>query len=108
MAWLYLLLGSFCEIGWVVLLRNNPFAKPFPAMAAFLLMIGGPVLFNFALKAIPVGTAYVAFVGINTVAVLCASMVLFGERLNLAQILCIALVIGGVIGLRLLQNAAPA
>ncbi|HVY13528.1 MAG TPA: SMR family transporter [Alphaproteobacteria bacterium] len=107
MAWLYLLCGSVCEVGWFLLVKayGLSFARPLPSLAALLLMMGGPVLFSFAIKTLPTAIAYPVFLGINTTAVLLACVLFLGEKITPPQFLCITLIVAGIIGLRLLENA---
>ena len=51
------------------------------------------------MKTIPVGTAYAVWTGIGAVGVSVLGMVLFGESRELARLVCLAIIIGGVIGL---------
>ncbi len=58
-----------------------------------------------AIKVIPVGVAYAIWAGVGIVAAALIGMLAFGERLGLIQLLCIALVLVGAVGLRLTTTA---
>ncbi len=106
MAWLYLLCGGFFEIGWVGLLKVHGLhvSRPFLSGLTILLMLVSPLFLNLALKTLPINIGYAAFVGINAVMVLIGSFVIFRETLSLPQFLCVAMIVGGVVGLRLLEG----
>lgn len=58
-----------------------------------------------ALKVIPVGVAYAIWAGVGIVAATIIGVMAFGERLGAVQLLCIALVLAGAVGLRLTTQA---
>lgn len=58
-----------------------------------------------ALKVIPVGVAYAIWAGVGIVAAAIIGVMAFGERLGAVQLLCIALVLAGAVGLRLTTQA---
>jgi quaternary ammonium compound-resistance protein SugE len=58
-------------------------------------------LLTFALKTLPLGSAYAAWTGIGAVGSFIVGVVLLGEPLGAWRIVSVLLVVGGVIGLRL-------
>lgn len=103
LAWFHLVLAGFAEIGWAVGLKyTEGFTRPLPTA----LTIGGMVvsfwLLSLAMRAIPLGTAYAAWTGIGAVGTVVLGMLLFDEPRDLARIGCIALIVCGVVGLKLL------
>lgn len=73
------------------------------AITAFALVVS----FLMVLKAssqLPVGTVYAIFVGLGTVATIVANWMFYGESLNVAQLVLIAVLIFGVIGLKLMED----
>lgn len=105
-AWLYLVFAGLAEIGWAVGLKyTEGFTRPLPTA----LTIGGMVvsfwLLSLAMRAIPLGTAYAAWTGIGAVGTVLLGMLLFDEPRDLARIGCIALIVCGVVGLKLLGGA---
>ena len=57
------------------------------------------------MKSLPVGTAYSVWVGVGAVGTVILGIVLFSEPANAARLISVALIIGGIIGLKL---ATPA
>ncbi|MGB6117410.1 MAG: quaternary ammonium compound efflux SMR transporter SugE [Mesorhizobium sp.] len=102
MAWFYLVIAGVFEIGWAVGLKyTDGFSKPLPtvltvgAMAISLWMLG------LALKELPIGTAYAIWTGIGTVGTALLGIWLFGDPATVLRLLCIALIVSGIIGLKL-------
>jgi quaternary ammonium compound-resistance protein SugE len=58
-------------------------------------------LLGVAVKAIPVGTAYAVWVGVGAVGTAILGMVLLGEPANAGRLISLALVVVGIVGLKL-------
>ena len=63
-------------------------------------MIIGLTLLGLALKALPVGTAYAVWTGIGTVGTALLGIWLLGEPATAVRLSCIALIVAGIIGLK--------
>jgi quaternary ammonium compound-resistance protein SugE len=59
------------------------------------------LLLSFAVRTIPVGTAYAVWSGIGAVGTVVLGAVLFKEPLVVARIVCVALIVGGILGLKI-------
>lgn len=57
------------------------------------------------MKTLPVGTAYAVWVGVGAVGTVVLGIVLFGEPVNTARLISVALIVVGIMGLKL---ATPA
>lgn len=107
LAWFYLLLAGLAEIGWAVGLKyTEGFTRPLPTVLTVVGMIVSFYLLALAMRSIPLGTAYAAWTGIGAVGTVILGMILFGESRDLARIGCIALIVGGVVGLKWLSGDA--
>lgn len=103
MAWMYLLVAGLLEIGWAVGLKyTQGFTKVGPSMFTVGAMVGSVGLLGLALKDLPLGTAYAIWTGIGTVGTAIAGMILLGEPAGALRLLCIALIVAGIFGLKLL------
>lgn len=102
MAWLALLFAGLLEIGWAVGLKYTAgFTRPLPT-ALTLVSIGASLgLLGFALKALPLGTAYAVWTGIGTLGTALLGIALFGEEASFLRLACIGLILAGIIGLKL-------
>ena len=105
MAWVFLLVGGMLEIGFALCLKaSDGFSKPLPT-AGFLVL--GALSFacvNLALRDLPIGTAYAVWTGIGAAGTAILGMALLGDSTSPARILCIALILAGVIGLKLVSS----
>jgi quaternary ammonium compound-resistance protein SugE len=101
MAWLYLVVAGLCEIGWAVGLKyTEGFSRPMPTILTVISMIISLALLGLALRGLPLGTAYAIWTGIGTVGTVIAGAILFGDSVTAIRIACIALIVAGMVGLK--------
>lgn len=106
MAWVILVIAGLFEVGWAVGLKyTEGFTKLWPTAWTVLAMIISLWLLGIAMKSLPVGTAYSVWVGVGAVGTVILGIVLLGEPANTARLISVALIIAGIIGLKL---ATPA
>ncbi len=102
MAWVVLFAAGLLEIGWAVGLKyTEGFTKPWPTMATVAAMVASMGLLGVALRTLPVGTAYAVWTGIGTVGTAILGIVLFREPATALRLTCIALIVAGIVGLKL-------
>lgn len=105
-AWLLLGGAGLLEIVWAVALQQaNGFQRPLPGAIAMVTAFTSFYMLSQAMRMLPVGTAYAAWVGIGMVGVAIVGIVALGENASLPRLACLALVTAGVIGLALLEEA---
>ncbi|XZG70479.1 DMT family transporter [Chitinibacteraceae bacterium HSL-7] len=103
MAWLYLVLAGLFEIGWPVGLKyaQNDATRIWGiAAAAFCIALSGFLLW-LAQKSIPIGTAYAVWTGIGAAGTFLVGILWFGDAISLARFAGVAMIVGGVIVLKL-------
>lgn len=101
-AWILLGLAGLAEIGWVIALKySEGFTKPMASVATVISLAVSMVLLGWAVKTLPIGTAYAVWTGIGAAGAAIAGLYLFGESANAMRLLCIVLIIAGVVGLKL-------
>ncbi|UQZ87683.1 Multidrug resistance protein YkkC [Paenibacillus konkukensis] len=101
--WMVFIAGLF-EIAWVIGLKHSHHALAWCGTAAAVL-ISMDLLIR-ASKRLPIGTAYAVFTGIGTTGTVVTEMLFFGEPFRIAKLLLILLLIGGVIGLKMITKPA--
>ena len=105
MAWLLLFSAGLIEIVFALSLKyNQGFTKLWPSIITALSGIGSFGLLMWALKTLPLGTAYAVWTGIGAVGVAIMGIILFKESVDWHRLLSIALVIAGIIGLKLTDS----
>jgi quaternary ammonium compound-resistance protein SugE len=106
MAWVILALAGLFETGWAIGLKYTAgFTRLWPTVWTAAAMVVSLWLLGIAMKSLPVGTAYSVWVGVGAVGTVILGIVLFGEPSNPARLISVALIIAGIIGLKL---ATPA
>jgi len=102
MAWLILVVAGLCEIGWAIGLKySEGFTRLWPSVATAASMLVSLGLLGLAMKTLPVGTAYAVWVGIGAVGTLLLGMALFGEPATPLRLASAALIVAGLVGLKL-------
>lgn len=102
MAWMYLLVAGIFEIGFAMGLKyTEGFTRLWPTLGTMAAAAVSLWLMTQAMKVIPVGTAYAVWTGVGATGVAVLGMALFSEPASLARLACIALIVAGVIGLKL-------
>ncbi|MEO9592592.1 quaternary ammonium compound efflux SMR transporter SugE [Rhodopirellula bahusiensis] len=102
MAWGYLLIAGLLEIGWAIGLKyTEGFSRPVPTVITIVVMIASFFTLSLALREIPLGTGYAVWTGIGAVGTAIAGMILFGESKDAIRLACIAVIVAGIVGLKL-------
>ena len=102
-AWMLLLLAGLLEIVWAVGLKYaDGFSKPAASAITIAAMAASMYLLALAARTLPIGTAYAVWTGIGAVGAALLGMMLFAESASLMRVGCIALIVAGIVGLKLL------
>lgn len=102
MAWLVLIVAGLTEIGWAVGLKyTQGFTRPVPTVLTVVAMIASLWLLGLAVRTLPLGTAYAVWTGIGTVGTALLGIVLFNEPATAVRLFCVALIVSGIVGLKL-------
>jgi quaternary ammonium compound-resistance protein SugE len=103
MSWIVLLVAGLLEVGWAVGLKYTAgFTRLWPSVFTLATMAGSVGMLGVALRTLPLGTAYAVWTGIGTVGTAIAGMILLGEPAGALRLLSIALIVAGIVGLKLL------
>ena len=102
MDWIILVIGSFCEVGWLVGMKYaDGFTRFWPSVIMVFFMIAEHRLPRLAVKTIPAGTAYAVWTGGSIAAVAVVGVLLFHEPATPLRLASFALIVAGMVGLRL-------
>ena len=105
-SWLILIVAGLFECGWAIGLKyTEGFTRLWPTVWTALALIVSMALLGTAVKALPVGTAYAVWVGVGAVGTAVLGVVLLGETASIGRAASIALIVAGIVGLKL---ATPA
>jgi quaternary ammonium compound-resistance protein SugE len=106
MAWITLLVAGLLEIVWAIGLKyTQGFTRLGPSLVTIGAMIVSMGLLGLAVRTLPIGTAYAVWTGIGTVGTVLVGIAALGESASLVRLLCVALIVIGIIGLKLIPQA---
>ncbi|AXI60630.1 MULTISPECIES: quaternary ammonium compound efflux SMR transporter SugE [Pseudomonas] len=101
MSWIILFFAGLFEVGWAVGLKyTDGFSRPLPTVLTVAAMAVSLGLLGLAMKELPLGTAYAIWTGVGAVGTVIAGIILFGESMALIRLASVALIITGLIGLK--------
>lgn len=101
MAWIALAIAGFFEIVWAVALKySEGFTKLWPSVIFGIAAWLSFAFLSQALKTIPIGTAYAIWTGVGAVGIAIIGMAWFKEPTDLLRVICIALIVAGIVGLK--------
>ena len=102
MAWVYVFVAGVFEVVWITGLKyTDGFTRLWPSVGTVAAIIMSMVCLALAVRIIPIGTAYAVWTGIGAAGAVVAGMVLFNEPRDVARLVFIALIVSGVVGLKL-------
>ncbi|HET8728573.1 MAG TPA: quaternary ammonium compound efflux SMR transporter SugE [Alphaproteobacteria bacterium] len=102
MNWVVLIVAGLFEVGWAVGLKyTEGFTRLWPTVGTVLSMIVSLGLLGVALKGLPLGTAYAVWTGVGAVGTAILGIVLFNESTDAMRLASLALIVAGIIGLKL-------
>mgnify|MGYP001217209508 CR=1 FL=1 len=105
MAWVVLVVAGGFEVVWAIGLKyTDGFTRLWPSVATVVAMVASVVLLAWAMKTLPVGTAYAVWTGIGAVGTVILGIALFGEAATLARLACVGLIVAGIVGLKLVTD----
>lgn len=102
MSWFYLLLAGLLEIIWAYTLKlSNGFTRIDMTAVTIVTALLSFILLSYAMKSLPLGTAYAIWTGIGIIGSFIIGILFLGESMHWLRILSVVLVVVGIIGLKL-------
>ncbi|TDQ82135.1 quaternary ammonium compound-resistance protein SugE [Dongia mobilis] len=106
MSWILLAIAGLLEVGWAVGLKyTEGFTRPLPSILTVISMLASIALLGLALRHLPLGTAYAIWTGIGTIGTVIFGILVLKEPAEPLRLLCIALIVFGIAGLKLTTKA---
>jgi quaternary ammonium compound-resistance protein SugE len=106
MAWVLLVIAGLFEVGWAIGLKyTEGFTRLWPTVGTLAAMAISLGLLGLAMKSLPVGTSYAVWVGVGAVGTAILGIMLLGESANAGRLLSLALIVAGIVGLKLSSPA---
>lgn len=101
MSWIALVLAGLLEIVWAVALKGGGLTRWSTALPTVATMAASMILLAYALRHLPIGTAYAVWTGIGTVGTAAFGILVLGEAASPSRLVCLALIMVGIAGLKL-------
>ncbi|MGV0108816.1 DMT family transporter [Arthrobacter sp. CP30] len=102
MAWLVLIISGILEAVWATALgRSEGFSRLVPSLVFAVAIIASMAGLAYAMRSLPIGTAYAVWVGIGASLTVVYAMATGAEPASLLKIVFVLMIVGGVVGLKL-------
>ncbi|SAL45248.1 quaternary ammonium compound efflux SMR transporter SugE [Caballeronia telluris] len=102
MSWFLLFIAGLLEVAWAAGLKSSDgFTRLWPSVFTLVTAAGSFVLLAIAMRQLPLGTAYAVWTGIGAVGAFIFGIVMMGEALTVARVASAALIVIGLVGLKL-------
>ena len=106
-AWIILIVAGVLEVAWAFGLKTYGFSLSVGTAFTLLGMIASFLLLSYAMRTLPLGTAYGVWTGIGAVGATIVGMAVLGEPRDLPRVLCIVAIVAGIVGLKVLSPEKP-
>lgn len=102
MSWVYLLIAGFLEIVWAYAMKQSSgFTRLLPSLITLSTMVVSFWLLSFAMRSIPLGTAYVIWTGIGAIGAFFMGAVFLSEPVTGIRVLALLMIVAGLILMKL-------
>lgn len=106
MAWLILFVAGLFETAWAIGLKyTGGFSRyPLASAATAVAIVLSMLLLGYAMRSLPVGTAYAVWTGIGSVGAVILGIIIFGDSASLPRLVCVGMIVCGIIGLKVVTG----
>jgi quaternary ammonium compound-resistance protein SugE len=102
MAWILLIFAGLFEIVWATVMKqSHGFSRLWPSIITVIGMIVSFGLLTWAMRTLPLGTAYMIWTGIGAVGAFVIGMLFFGESVSMMRIAAALLIVSGLVLMKL-------
>jgi quaternary ammonium compound-resistance protein SugE len=102
MAWTLLIIAGLFEIGWAIGLKyTEGFTRLWPSVWTVTAMVISVYLLAIAVRTLLIGTGYAVWTGVGAAGTAILGILLFNESASAMRIASIALIVAGIVGLKL-------
>jgi len=104
-AWTLLGFAGLLEIAFAFAMKSSEgFTRLVPALFTVATGLSSVVLLSFSMRTLPMGTGYAVWTGIGAAGTAIVGVLVLGDSAAPLRLLCIALILAGVIGLKLVAT----
>ncbi len=102
MAWVLLVVAGLLEVVWAYFMKvSDGFSKLTPSILTIVFMMASFGLLSYAMKSLPLGTAYTVWTGIGAVGSFAVGIFFLGEPASAMRMLAAVLIISGLVLMKL-------
>ncbi|PZO76552.1 MAG: QacE family quaternary ammonium compound efflux SMR transporter [Mesorhizobium amorphae] len=102
MAWIMLTIAGILEVVWAYSMKlSDGFTRPWPTGVTFVTMAASFALLSFAMRTLPLGTAYMIWTGIGAVGAFIVGVTVLGEGATPGRLAAAALIVSGIVLMKL-------
>lgn len=102
MAWVILVLAGLFEIVWAYSMKlSDGFTRLTPSIVTLIFMVFSFALLAYAMRTLPLGTAYTIWTGIGAVGSFLVGILILGEPASAMRMLAAVLIIAGLVLMKL-------
>ena len=106
MAWLILIIAGLFEVVWASAMKqSHGFTRLWPSIITIAAMLASVGLLSWAMRVLPLGTAYMVWTGIGAVGAFCVGILFLGESFNSARVVAALLIVSGITLMRLSSSS---
>jgi quaternary ammonium compound-resistance protein SugE len=106
MAWIYLVVAGILEIIWAYTMKQSEgFSRLTPSIITIVTMIGSFALLSFAMRTLPLGTAYTIWTGIGAIGAFVVGVVVLGEAFTPMRVAAATLIVSGLVMMKMSTSA---
>lgn len=106
MAWIVLVIAGMLEVVWAFYMKQSEgFTRLGPSVMTIAAMAGSVVLLAYAMRTLPLGTAYVIWTGIGAVGAFVVGIAVLGEHASAMRVAGALLIVSGLVLLK--TSSAP-
>ena len=104
MSWIVLVLSGVLEAVWATALgKSDGLTRLWPSIVFFGALAASMAGLGYAMRELPVGTSYAVWVGVGAVLTVVYAMATGDEAVSALKVLFLALIVGGVVGLKVIH-----
>ncbi|HWK39799.1 MAG TPA: SMR family transporter [Hyphomicrobium sp.] len=106
MAWIALLIAGVLEVVWAFYMKQSyGFTRLVPSIVTITVMAASIGLLAYAMRMLPLGTAYTVWTGVGAIGAFCVGVVILGEQVTVARIAAALLIVSGIVLMKYSSNA---
>jgi len=104
-AWIALVVAGVLEVVWATALKQSEgFTRPLPSLVTAVTVVASFLLLGWAMRSLPLGTAYAIFTGIGAIGAFVVGIVALGEGAGVLRVAAAGMIFGGIL---LMKAASP-